>query len=81
VKLGQRTYNCYACGLGIDRDLNSALNILNYELPAVRREFTPVDTKASIGMLEYFNSIPGVSASLVEETGSLEPSRPWVAHL
>ena len=80
IELRQRTYKCYACSLQIDRDLNSALNILNHEVPAVRREFTPVDTKASIGMVEYFNSIPGVSASLVEETGSLAPSRPWVAH-
>jgi putative transposase len=72
VELKERIYLCTKCGLRIDRDLNSAINILNYGVPAERREFTPVDTAASIGMMEYLNSIPRVSASLVEETGSLE---------
>lgn len=65
-----RTYQCRNCGLMIDRKLNSAINILNTGVPAEHREFTPVDTKASIEMIGYFNSIPNVLASIVVETGS-----------
>ena len=39
-----------------------------------RRESTPVDTKAATELMEYFNSIPGVSAFLVEEAGSRLPA-------
>lgn len=70
LALKQRTYRCPHCGQGRDRNLNSAINILNEGVPAERRELTPVDVKAAAGMMEYFNSIPGVSASLVVEAGS-----------
>lgn len=72
VGLKERVYNCRNCGLRIDRNLNSAINILNWskEVPAERREFTPVDMKAATEMMKYFDSIPNVSASLVAETGS-----------
>jgi len=43
----------------------------------VCRESTPVDTKTSIEMLEYFNSISGVSASPVEEAGSHPTFSRW----
>lgn len=69
VGLGERTYECHSCGLRIDRDLNSA-TIMWGRVPAERREFTPVDTKAATGMMEYFNGIPNVSAILVVEAGS-----------
>ena len=74
IGLKERVYQCHNCGLRIDRNFNSALNILNWDVvPAERRELTPVDTSASVGMMEYFNSIPNVSASLVVETGSQRP--------
>ena len=48
-----------------------ALWVLNWKtVPAERRELTPVDMKTSSELMEYFDSIPNVSASLVEETGS-----------
>ncbi|MHB2036167.1 MAG: hypothetical protein ACYCPW_05425 [Nitrososphaerales archaeon] len=56
-------------GLVIDRDLNAALNIEKEGVPTVRRELTPADTLAST-LVEYFNSIPCVRASMVVETGS-----------
>ena len=61
------------CGLVMDRDLNAAVNIWS-QVPMEHREPTPADTKAATEMLEYFNSIPRVSASLVEEAGSHRPS-------
>ena len=71
--LGERIYRCGECGLVIDRDLNAAINDWK-EIPAERRESTPVDTKTATELMEYFNSIPGVSASLVEEAGSRLPA-------
>jgi transposase len=73
VSLKERVYQCHRCGLSIDRDLNSAINI-ERGIPTERRELTPVDTRAATELMEYFNSIPGVSACLVVETGSA-PSR------
>jgi len=32
IRLSERTYQCSSCGLEIDRDLNSALNLRNYGL-------------------------------------------------
>ena len=58
---GERVYRCDACGLVIDRDLGAAINIWS-QIPADRRESTPA--KAATGMLEYFDSIPPVSAGL-----------------
>jgi putative transposase len=69
IGLGERIYKCSACGLAIDRDLNAARNIW-LQIPAERRELTPVDNKAAAKMVGYFNGIPFVSASLVEEAGS-----------
>ncbi|MDG6989471.1 MAG: transposase [Nitrososphaerota archaeon] len=74
--LGARVYKCETCGLVIDRDLNAAINIWS-QIPAERRESTPVDTKAATWMLEYFNSIPNVSASLVVEAGSHPTFSRW----
>jgi putative transposase len=69
TNLGDRTYQCVHCGLSIDRDLNAAINIQKEGTPTVRREFTPADTLAAT-LVEYFNSIPHVRASMVVETGS-----------
>jgi Putative transposase DNA-binding domain len=70
TRLADRIYVCAYCGLLIDRDLNGAINAEKESIPMVHREFTPADTLASTPMLEYFNSIPHVRASMVIETGS-----------
>ncbi len=67
--LGERVYECSACGLAIDRDLNAARNIL-LQVPEELRESTPADTDASTKMVRYLDSIPFVKASMVEEAGS-----------
>ena len=67
--LDDRTYECVHCGLVIDRDLNAAINMEKEGAPMVRTELTPGDTLAST-LVEYFNSIPYVGASMVVETGS-----------
>jgi len=73
IGIEERIYKCEACGLHIDRDLNAAINVWK-AVPAERRESTPVDMKASTELMGYFNSIPGVSANLVEEAGSRLPA-------
>jgi putative transposase len=70
TNLDDRIYECIQCGLSIDRDLNAAINIEKKGVPTVRRESTPGDTLAST-LMEYFNNIPYVRASMVVETGSL----------
>jgi putative transposase len=71
VTLADRIYECAYCGLVMDRDRNSAIDIEQEGtgVPTVRRELTPGDTLAST-LMEYFNSIPYVKASMVVETGS-----------
>jgi transposase len=54
LALGERTYDCDACGLSLDRDENAAINLRAYglrqlgiaPLPVDHREVTPVETKA-----------------------------------
>ncbi|MCL5437977.1 MAG: transposase [Candidatus Thermoplasmatota archaeon] len=41
IDLNQRIYSCGKCSLVMDRDLNSAMDILNEHVPAERRELTP----------------------------------------
>jgi putative transposase len=36
MPLNLRTYNCPACGISIERDLNASINILNWEPSAAR---------------------------------------------
>ena len=50
--LAVRTHTCLRCGLGIDRDYNAALNILQrglFSLPVECREVTPAEIRASLG--------------------------------
>ena len=70
VALRERTYKCVHCGFIIDRNLNSAINILDEGVPAGRRESTPVDMKTAARMMRRLNSVSGILASLVKETGS-----------
>jgi putative transposase len=49
LTLGQRQFDCNACGLSLDRDENSAINLRRAglgELPEGLREVTPVERKA-----------------------------------
>jgi putative transposase len=78
IGLNERVYRCRSCGLVIDRNLNAALNNRNEGVPTEYREPTPADTKTTTRLLEYFNSIPGVRASLVDEAGSPQAMRPFI---
>ncbi|MHA2271696.1 MAG: RNA-guided endonuclease InsQ/TnpB family protein [Candidatus Hodarchaeales archaeon] len=84
LPLSQRMYRCQnvKCGLVLDRDLNAALNLRLEGLglnPAQypsrcpeRNTVMPVETKtATQRMVNHFNGLPFVRASLVSEAGSL----------
>jgi putative transposase len=74
MPLDERVYVCKKCNNVMDRDYNSADNMENEGLKqvgAVRIELTPVEIEANTSMfLRYFNSIPYVKASSVNESGS-----------
>jgi putative transposase len=74
MPLDKRVYVCKKCNNVVDRDYNSADNMENEGLKqvgAVRIELTPVEIEANTSMfLRYFNSIPYVKASSVNESGS-----------
>nr|DAT66366.1 MAG TPA: endonuclease [Caudoviricetes sp.] len=57
LTLNDRTYQCEACGLVIDRDYNASLNLLSQieqdkSVRSVRPEFTPADLTALVSDLE-----------------------------
>lgn len=74
IQLNDRLYVC-ECGNIMNRDFNSANNILDeglFSVPMDDRDFKPAETMAAtLKMLGYFRAIPHVKASLVSETGSL----------
>jgi len=79
IGLDERVYVCPVCGLVMDRDHNSSVNIenegLTQLLPTGRRDVKPVETESStVTSLEYLNGIPYVTASSVSEAGSLTAS-------
>ena len=75
IGLEERMYHCDNCGYEKPRDWKSALCILNEGLKKIGVEYTestPVERKASTLMvLERFNAIPCVKASLLIDAGSL----------
>jgi putative transposase len=75
VGLDERVFICKRCGSIMDRDHNSSCCLLNEGLRIVgteRIELTPVEILTStLALVECFNSIPYVKASLVVEAGSL----------
>ncbi len=74
MSLAERTYECYHCGLVIDRDVNSSCVLEHEGLRILGRgptEVTPAETNTSTLTLEYLNQIAYVEASMVAETGSL----------
>jgi putative transposase len=77
IGLDERVYACPVCGLVMDRDYNSSVNLEHEGLkqqvvPTGRRDVKPVETESStVASLEYLNGIPYVTASSVVEAGSL----------
>jgi transposase len=77
IGLDERVYVCPVCGLVMDRDHNSSVNLeheglKNQVVPTGRRDVKPVETESStLASLEYLNRIPYVKASSVVEAGSL----------
>ncbi|MFQ5980352.1 MAG: RNA-guided endonuclease InsQ/TnpB family protein [Candidatus Heimdallarchaeota archaeon] len=84
LPLAQRVYRCCnpQCGLVLDRDLNAALNLQLEGLGLDPKEYPsrcperntvmPVETKTTTQrMVDHFNGLPFVRASLVAEAGSL----------
>ena len=77
IGLDERVYICPVCGLVMDRDHNSSINLEHEGLtqqvvPTGRRDVKPVETESStVASLEYLNRIPYVTASSVVEAGSL----------
>ena len=64
IKLSDR-YNKCDCGYEKDRDIKSAINMLN-EIPMERRKLKPSENCTSAEMLEYFKTIPNISVSLIQ---------------
>jgi putative transposase len=84
LPLSQRMYRCCNpnCGLVMDRDLNAALNLRLEGLGLDPKKYPsrcperntvmPVETKTTTQrMVNHFNGLPFVRASLVAEAGSL----------
>lgn len=75
VELGLevRIFVCPHCAHTEDRDLHSsrAIAVLAINNQPQELRCLPVETTASTGMLAILQRIPGISASLVDETGSL----------
>jgi putative transposase len=79
IGLDERVYVCPVCGLVMDRDHNSSVNIetegLTQLVPTGRRDGKPVETESStVASLEYLNGFPYVTARSVGEAGSLTAS-------
>ncbi len=77
LTLDERRYNCPVCGLTLDRDYNAAINLLKEGLrktPSRDPEQIvemPVETKTTTQrMVDFFDRLPYVRASLVAEAGS-----------
>ncbi|MFX1254866.1 MAG: zinc ribbon domain-containing protein, partial [Promethearchaeota archaeon] len=82
LALSQRVFHCPECGFSADRDVNAAksieqlgLQVLDFDVPAGRRELTPLETCTSTQTLvDLLNQVPFVCASTVNERGSLTAS-------
>jgi predicted RNA-binding Zn-ribbon protein involved in translation (DUF1610 family) len=74
IGLDERIYVCPVCGLVMDRDHNSSVNLEQeglQQLPTGRRDVEPVETESStVASLEYLKGISYVTACSVGEAGS-----------
>jgi putative transposase len=74
IGLDERIYVCPVCGLVMDRDHNSSVNLEReglQQLPTGRRDVKPVETESStVASLEYLKGISYVTACSVGEAGS-----------
>ncbi|MFX0063587.1 MAG: RNA-guided endonuclease InsQ/TnpB family protein [Candidatus Hermodarchaeota archaeon] len=81
VPLSQRVFRCPRCGHTGDRDVNAAQSIeqlgldhlsLSLSVPAGCREVTPLEIHIStLTLVDLFNQVSFVRASIVDERGSL----------
>jgi transposase len=74
MSLSDRVFKCESCGFEIDRDINSARNMILFgknppktNLPADYWEVTPAERKASMRILESNPYIRTSYASLKQE--------------
>ncbi|MFW9916018.1 MAG: RNA-guided endonuclease InsQ/TnpB family protein [Candidatus Thorarchaeota archaeon] len=78
LKLDERTYHCPECGLIIDRDHNAARNLYDegfQQLGMESPEVTPAEIETSTqAMVAFFQKLPFVCASSVQEPGNLTAS-------
>ncbi|MFX0062436.1 MAG: RNA-guided endonuclease InsQ/TnpB family protein [Candidatus Hermodarchaeota archaeon] len=82
LALSKRVFHCPECGFSADRDVNAAksieqlgLQVLDVDVPAGRRELTPLETCTSTQtLMDLLNQVPFVCASAVNERGSLTAS-------
>ncbi|MFX1537614.1 MAG: RNA-guided endonuclease InsQ/TnpB family protein, partial [Promethearchaeota archaeon] len=78
LSLSQRVFQCPECGYRVDRDVNAAqsiehlgLQLVDFDVPAGRRELTPLETCTStLALVDLLTQIPFVRASAVNERGS-----------
>ena len=64
IELSDR-YNKCDCGYEKDRDIKSAINLLE-QIPMERRKLKPSEKRTSVEMLKYFQTIPNISVSLIQ---------------
>ena len=64
IELSDR-YNKCDCGYEKDRDIKSAINMLE-QIPMERRKLKPSEKQTAVDMLKYFQTIPNMSVSLIQ---------------
>ncbi|MFX0116130.1 MAG: zinc ribbon domain-containing protein, partial [Candidatus Hodarchaeota archaeon] len=78
LTLEERIYHCPECGLLTDRDHNAARNLYDegfHQLGMESPEVTPAEIESSTqAMLAFFQNLPFVWASSIQEPGSLTAS-------
>lgn len=79
LTLKDRTYQCEACGIKIDRDYNASLNLLSQieqdkSVRSVRPEFTPADLTALVSDLEINQILTSKAETGIQNTVRIERS-------
>ncbi len=78
LALSERTYECTACGLVLDRDLNAARNLAALAAEVATAGSGPVDgrgadCKTPLVGLAAVNRQPGTAATAADQTGTVVP--------